>query len=140
MMLAPMRLFAHERPLSRLFDEVFGENGPTPANAWLPALDIEENDDAYVVTAEIPGIDPKAVSITLDGRVLAIQGEKVDEKAEEKGDRKYSERRYGAFERRFSLPGDLYGEAVKATSKDGVLTVTIGKKAEKKPRRITVEG
>ena len=137
MMLAPMKLFANHRPLTRFFDDAFGENGPSP---FAPALDIVENDDAFVVTAEIPGVDPKAVDITLDGRVLSIKGEKADRRTDENGDCKYSERRYGAFERRFSLPETVNAEAVKATSKDGVLTVTIGKKAENKPRQITVEG
>ena len=137
MMLAPMKLFANHRPLTRFFDDALGENGPSH---FAPALDIVENDDAFVVTAEIPGIDPKAVDITLDGRVLSIKGVKADRRTDENGDRKYSERRYGAFERRFSLPETVNAEAVKATSKDGVLTVTIGKKAENKPRQITVEG
>ena len=137
MMLAPMKLFAADRPLTRFFDDMFGENGPT---RFAPALDIVETEDAFVVTAEIPGIDPKAVEITLDGRALSIKGEKTDERSEVEGDRKYSERRYGAFERRFSLPENVDAEAVRATSKDGVLTVTIGKKAENKPRQITVEG
>ena len=140
MMLAPMKLFAPERPLSRLFDEVFGENGPTQESRWLPALDIAEREDAFVVTAEIPGIDPKAVSVTLDGRNLSIKGEKIDGRDEETGERRYSERRYGSFERRFSLPENLDPETVSATSRDGVLTITVGKKAENKPRQIPVEG
>ena len=137
MMHAPMRLFANERPLSRLFDDVFGDNR---ASSWLPALDIEENEDAFLVTAEIPGVDPSGVEITLDRRVLVIKGEKRDERSGEKDGRLYAERRYGAFERRFSLPETVDAENVKASSKDGILTITIGKRAETKPRQIPIEG
>ena len=135
MMLAPMRLF-HERPLTRMFDEMFCENA---AARWVPALDIDENEDAWVVTAELPGIDPNAVEITLDGRELTIRGEKVAKKKDEKVGRRYAERRYGAFERRFTLPEDVDAEAVTAASRDGILTVTIGKPEVRKPRQIRIE-
>ena len=136
MMLAPMRLF-HDRPLSRMFHEAFGEQA---AARWVPALDIDETEDAWVVTAELPGIDPKAVEVTLDGRELTIRGEKVAAEMDEKTNRRYAERRFGAFERRFTLPEDVDGEAVKAASRDGILTVTIGKPEVKKPRQIPIEG
>ncbi|MEN8149565.1 MAG: Hsp20/alpha crystallin family protein [Planctomycetota bacterium] len=136
MMLAPMRLF-NERPLTRIFDDVFGEQA---ADRWVPALDIDENDDSWVVTAELPGVDPKAVEITLDGRELTIRGEKVAAEKDEKTNRRYAERRFGNFERRFTLPEEVAAEAVKAASRDGILTVTIGKPEVKKPRQIPIEG
>ena len=137
MMLAPMRLFGNERPITRIFDEVFAQ---TAAARWLPALDIDETEEAWVVTAELPGIDPKAVEVTLDGREMTIRGEKVAEKTDEPVGRQYSERRYGALERRFTLPEDVDAEAVKAASRDGILTVTIGKPEVRKPRQIPIEG
>ena len=135
MMLAPMRLF-HERPLTRMFDEMFCENA---AARWVPALDIDENEDAWVVTAELPGIDPNAVEITLDGRELTIRGEKVAEKKDEKVGRRYAERRYGAFERRFTLPDHIDTEAIEASMVDGVLELKLPKKAEVAPKKITVK-
>lgn len=127
MMLAPMRLFANDRPVAR-------------SGAWLPATDIREVEDAFLVSVELPGVDPKALEITLDRNVLTISGEKSEEKVEEQNDHRFTERRYGSFRRSFRLPEGVDAETVKATGKDGVVTIRIGKKAEAKPRVIPVEG
>jgi HSP20 family protein len=136
MMLAPRKLFEHEKPLSRLFDDVFGDER---TSRFLPALDIEENEDAFLVTAEIPGVDPQAVEITVDRDVLTLKGEKKEEESGEKNGRHYSERRFGSFVRRFSLPESADAGSVSAESRDGILRITIAKKAETKPRQIPIQ-
>ena len=102
-------------------------------------MDVAETDDAVIVKAEVPGVDPKDIEVTLTGGVLTIKGEKREEK-EEKGKRTHRiERAYGAFSRSIDLPEGVDPDNITAECKDGVLTVTLPKKPEAKARQIKVE-
>jgi len=131
--------------INQMFDRVFGrrattgrESGPTAAS-WAPAVDISERQDAYVVTAEIPGVKPEELEVTLDDGLLTIQGERRME--EESSDRQYHrvERRYGAFRRSITLPSQVMADAIEANYSDGVLQVVVPKAESAKPRKISVQ-
>jgi HSP20 family protein len=105
-----------------------------------PAVDIVEKDHAYEVTAELPGMSEKDIEVKLAGGMLTIKGEKSEEKEEKTKDVHVSERRYGSFQRSFSVPEDVDADKLAATVRNGVLTVTMPKSAEakKKERKISV--
>ena len=106
---------------------------------WSPAFDVTENENAYVVTAELPGIDVKDIEVTLTDGVLSVKGEKKQEK-EEKGENHHRiERVYGTFHRSFRIPGRVENDKVDASYKDGVLTLTLPKEGESKPTKIEVK-
>ena len=140
------------REFDRLFDEFNAPFWPTPfhrslleqlpfgrteAAANVPAVDIEEKDNAYEITAEMPGMDEKDVEVTLANGGLLIKGEKKAEKEEKKKNYYLTERTFGSFERYFGLPEDVDADKIAAVFKNGVLTVTLpktvqAKQAEKK--------
>jgi HSP20 family protein len=105
---------------------------------WTPAVDIKEEDNRYVIRADIPGVKPDDVEVTMENGVLTIRGERKFEETEEKENFRRIERSHGIFYRRFSLPDNTDSEGVMATGKDGVIEVTIPKTAEKQPKRIEV--
>lgn len=121
------------RPLARL-----EPNEMMTMADWTPSADISETDTAYLIKAEIPGVNKEDVKVTLENGMLTIQGERKMEK-EEKG-KKYHriERSYGSFMRSFRVPDDADESAVKAEFKDGVLNVTLTKSAKAKPKAINV--
>ncbi|MFO1185720.1 MAG: Hsp20/alpha crystallin family protein [Bauldia sp.] len=111
----------------------FGERGTGVA---MPAVDIVEKDKAYEITAELPGLDEKAISVSLANGTLSIKGEKSEEKEEKEKDYYLSERRYGAFERAFRVPEGVDTAKIDANFRNGVLTVTLPKTAEaQKPEK-----
>ena len=128
----------------RLFDEFFvparrgDRSEEMTLSAWNPAADIYETDDAYVVNAEIPGVEKKDIAVDVKGRVLTLSGERSydNEVKEEAVYRR--ERAYGKFQRSFTLPEAVDPEKIAAEFKDGVLKITIPKSEERKPRQITV--
>ncbi|HWW46953.1 MAG TPA: Hsp20/alpha crystallin family protein [Xanthobacteraceae bacterium] len=107
----------------------------------LPAADITENDKAYEITAELPGMDEKDIEVKLVDGGLTIKGEKQEEKEEKKKDYYLHERRFGTFERSFRLPEGIDPEKIEATFKKGVLTVTLPKspEAQKAAKKIAVK-
>lgn len=122
--LAPLR-----KEMDRLFERFWEGDFPAlPAfGEWSPALDVSETKDAVVVKAEVPGMDPKDIQLSLQENMLTIKGEKRQEK-EEKGEHFYrAERSYGAFARVVRLPVSVDGEKVTASFKNGLLTVTLPK-------------
>lgn len=125
--------------VERLFRQVFGGEGAvTSAGAFSPALDIEERDDAFVLHVELPGVSPDEVEVSLEDDVLVISGERrfYDEKSSDNFRR--VERRFGRFYRAVRLPERIDADRVTATYKDGVLTVTVPKAPEARPRRVKV--
>ena len=120
----------------RLFGEGLLERS---AARFSPAMDVVENDQAYVVTVEVPGGKKDDVSVELHDNVLTLRGEKRNEREEKKERSHWVERSYGAFSRSFTLPRDANADRVEASFQDGVLTVTIPKTEEKKPKRIAVK-
>lgn len=117
--------FMLRREMDRLFDDAFRVGAP--GQAW-PQVEMTERDKDVVVSAELPGLDQKDIDVSVDDDVLILCGEKRSEHNEQ--DRHFSERFYGRFERRLQLPTDVDEANVKATYKDGVLTVTLPKSSD----------
>jgi HSP20 family protein len=113
-----------------------GAMGNTPA--WMPALDISERKDAYLITVELPGVALDDVQITMEGNLLTIQGERhfAHDSSEQQFHR--IERRYGSFRRSITLPAHVMTDAVQATAAGGVLQILVPKAEEAKPKRIQV--
>lgn len=105
---------------------------------WTPAVDIKEEDNRYLIVADIPGVDPKDIEIHMENGVLTLKGERESEKKTEREGFKRIEREHGVFYRRFSLPEGVDAESIEASSKNGVLTLVIPKQEKVQPRRITV--
>jgi len=106
---------------------------------WSPALDVSETDDAVLVHAEIPGIDPKELDIAVVGDTLTIRGEKKDETEREGRNFHRVERRYGSFTRSLRLPTPVDAEHVTARAAAGVLEIRLPKKEEARPKRIQIK-
>lgn len=123
--------------INRMFS---GDWPAATAAQWSPAVDIRESDDGYTIEAEVPGINPKDIEVTLDKGVLTLSGERRDASVNDDGSQRHVERIYGRFVRRFSLPDSADADDVQATAENGVLKLVISKKAASQPRRITVQG
>ena len=123
----------------RFFNEAFDrsaeEGGLTP---WAPAVDIYENEQELVVKADLPDIKPEELDIRVENNILTIRGERKFEKKVDEKDYLRVERTYGSFSRSFSLANTVNSEAIKAEYKDGVLTLTVPKREEAKPKQIKV--
>jgi len=134
------------RRLNRIFDQAFPdlpswtrEDSGTVTSAWLPAVDIFEEQDAIRIVAELPGVKADDVRISIEGSLLTISGEKK-QVAEERTEHVHRyERCYGAFERSFTIPTTIDADHIKAAYEDGVLTVALPKVERAKPRQISVE-
>jgi HSP20 family protein len=139
-------VFAHD-PFDRLFrlanffDDGFaaGTRGTVSAQ---PNIDIDEDDDSYQVSVELPGVKPEDVRVEVNQNVLSISGEKRagfgDDEKEAKRRSRWSERSYGRFTRSFTLPRDADGDRMEARFAHGVLSIAIAKSEESKPRTIEV--
>jgi len=125
--------------MRREFDRALG--GSQWLQAWTPVVDVKETPDALQVVAELPGLSPSDVNVTVQDGVLTISGEKKTEYAEGKESTGYHlfERRYGQFERSFTLPRTVIADDVRADFASGLLTITLPKTDDAKPRRIQVE-
>ena len=123
----------------RLFDRAGSNDESVAATAeWAPSVDIEEHADKYVLLADVPGVDPNAIEITLEHNVLTLSGSR-EKTVEQKGvESRRVERSTGTFLRRFTLPESVDAENVKATGKLGVLEIVIPKREAAKPRKINV--
>jgi HSP20 family protein len=134
----PFRDFARlQDEVSRLFD-----GGPYRAGesvGWTPACDVYEDEEALTLRFELAGVDPKDVDVRFENGVLTVKGERRLEKDEKRENYHRVERSYGTFTRSFSLPGSLDAEKIRAETKHGVLSVTLPKRAEAKPRAIQVK-
>jgi len=132
-----------QNEMNRLFEDQLGgdetpENGMVAAD-WRPAVDAQEEANQYVITADVPGVDPRDIEVSLDNGVLTIRGERRRESEEEQASFKRIERVRGTFFRRFTLPDTADAEKVKAKSNNGVLEITIPKQEKVQPRKIEVE-
>jgi HSP20 family protein len=115
------------------------ENDNVATANWAPAVDIKEDDKSFTMLADIPGVDPKDIEVTMDNNVLTVKGERQSEKKTEEENYKRVERQYGAFYRRFTLPDTADAENIEAHSEHGVLKVTIPKKEVAQSRRISIK-
>jgi HSP20 family protein len=131
------RLFNEIMP-SRVFRELMPsmmkEHGEL-----TPDFDIAEADDHFAAKADLPGIDPKNLDISLTGNVLTIKGEKTEERAEKNGRYYTMERQFGSFSRSFMLPSDVKEDGIEASYKDGVLRVNIPKSERARQKKIPVK-
>jgi len=129
--------------MNNLFESRLGaersDDTRVATSQWAPAVDIKEEDDKYVLRADIPGVSPEDIEVSMDKGVLSIKGERKEESEENKEDFHRIERRYGSFYRRFSLPDTADATAVSAEGKNGVLEIVIPKKEQEQPRRIEVK-
>jgi HSP20 family protein len=117
-----------------------GQNyqGGASAEAWAPAVDISERKDAYLVTAELPGVKPDDVEITFEDGLLTIQGERHST-SYAAGDKAHRvERRYGAFRRSITLPSHVEADKIEASAQDGVLQILVPKAEEIQAKHIKV--
>jgi len=135
--------------VNRMFDDVFGGLARRPGGRqtgaqvteWAPAVDVLQRDGDLVVRAELPGVRPEDVDITLQNRVLTISGERREEQEEQRGGYHVRERRHGSFSRSMTLPEGVDEDSIRARYENGVLEVTIvGAAAVRQPRRIQIEG
>lgn len=130
---------AIDRMLNNFYDDgelTYGE----PLSLSMP-LDVMENDDEYVVKANVAGINPEDIEITFTDNNLSIKGEVSDEREEKGEEGRYHlrERRYGTFSRTISMPGTVDVNAIEAETTNGVLQIHLPKKEEVKPRRIEIK-
>jgi HSP20 family protein len=141
----PLESMTSLRRLNSILDDAFSswpfqtqENGAL-TSSWIPACDVFEDKDAVKIVAEVPGVAPEDVKISLEHNLLTIRGEKRQH-AEEQTERVHRyERTYGSFERAFSLPTTVDPEKIAANYANGILTVTIPKAERARPREIPVK-
>ncbi len=127
--------------VNRLFQESAGggaETSLTTAGAFIPPVDVYEDEQGLRLKLEVPGIEEKDLDIRIENNVLTVRGERKLEKEEKEENFHRIERRYGSFVRSFSLPNTVDQERVSADYKNGVVTLTLAKKAEAKPKQIKV--
>lgn len=126
--------------LNRLFDrELDNGAGSSAATAdWIPPADIEEYADRFVLKLDVPGVDVSAIDITLDQGLLSVSGERAKDALAKEVERSRTERPYGRFHRRFTLPDTADAAGVRATGRNGIVEVTIPKQEKSQPRRIQI--
>ena len=151
-----MRLMRYQRPdvwgwspfdqltnlrdeINRLFESPFSNGNSDGFNAWSPALDLYEDKDNLVLRAEVPGMKKEDIDISLHENTVTISGERRDEKKYEGSETARDERFFGRFTRTLQLPKVVDATKVKAAYKDGILTVTLPKAEEAKPRQIQIQ-
>ena len=127
--------------MNRLFDDFFRDFPVANVQpTFVPSLAVDETADALRVSAELPGLEEKDFELSVEDGVFTLRGEKRSERSEkdEKAGWSRSERTYGRFERRIALPAEVEAEKANATFKNGVLEVTLPKRAEAKPKAHTI--
>ena len=136
---SPMdRLASFRDEINRLFD------GGTPArdsglfSGWTPALDVYDEKDRFLVSVELPGLKKEEISLSFHDGVLTVSGERKHEREGKEGETFRSERYFGKFQRSVTLPTAVNAGKVKATYKDGILTIDLPKAEEAKPKQIAV--
>lgn len=122
----------------RFFQDPMGMFDPLAGGGMR--ADLAESDEEVTVRAELPGVDPEDVEISVAGNTLTISGEKSQEREDKKRNYHYVERQFGSFRRSVPLPAYVDPDKVEATFRNGVLTVTVAKRPDAKPRRIQVKG
>jgi len=130
-----------KQEIDRLFDRLMEPSWleMPAATGWAPKMDVTETRDAYVLSAELPGVDAKDINVSLTEQIVTISGEKRAEREDKDARVQRVERWYGAFERSLRLPSAVDGSKVNATFKDGVITVTLPKAAGAKTNTIPIK-
>jgi HSP20 family protein len=139
--LVPFREFERmTRDFGRFWDSFLGRGLKGRVEGeWLPSLDLAETDNELVVKAELPGMDPKDIDISLSDGMLTIKGEKKQEKEEKKSDYHFIERSYGSFTRSIQLPRQVEREKISASYKNGLLRITLPKSEEAKKKEVKIK-
>ena len=138
-------LQALQSELNRLFDEYWvpqrGPTGPAPMDlepaSWSPAIDLVETPDSFVLSVEVPGVDPATIDLSVTGNVLTIRGVKPAEDPEATGSLR--ERQFGPFHRQVALSGEVNFDGVRADARNGVLRIRLPKQEAARPRTIPVQ-
>ncbi|PPE75390.1 heat-shock protein Hsp20 [Solimonas fluminis] len=126
------------REFSRAVDRAAQDDSSGATADWAPAVDIEEYADKFVLTADVPGVDPATIELTLEKGVLTLSGNRAAAAEPAGVERRRVERATGRFHRRFALPDTVDSEAVSASNRNGVLEITIPKRPQAQARKITV--
>ena len=134
----PFRTAGLDSEMSRMLTDLFGRSQESNLTSWAPAVDIYENEHELVVKADLPDVKPEDLDIRVENNILTIRGERKFEKKVDEQNYLRVERSYGSFARSFALANTVNSEAIKAEYKDGVLTLTIPKREEAKPKQIKV--
>lgn len=127
--------------MNRLFEEAFtsqGEEKNLMAGTWTPSVDIYETENELVLTAEVPGINEKDIEIKIEDNTLTLQGERKFEKETKEENYHRVERSYGSFYRSFTLPNYIDQDKIQAEHENGILKITMPKRAELKPKKVKV--
>ena len=130
------------REMDRIFDrfsEAWPFRGFSETGRWMPSVDVSETDKEVIVRAELPGMDPKEIDISLSGNVLTIKGERKHEREEKKENFHLVERGSGSFSRTLQLPVEVKADKVKASYKDGVLSISMPKTEPEAVKKIEVK-
>ena len=134
----PMKLWRDfYRDMDRWLENTEGRE--VIAADWSPAVDIHEEDDRYLLHADLPGVDPNDIEITFNDGMLTVRGERRKTEEKESGGRKVIERSYGSFERSFRLPDMVDADQIEAKTDQGVLNISIPKKEKVQAKKIAVQ-
>ena len=129
-----------DRVVNEVLRELWGTGSEAVSSrSWSPAVDIHESADALTITAELAGLAPEEVEITVEDQVLTLAGERKFERETKGGTLHRVERSYGAFSRSFTLPATVAADKVEAKFDQGVLTVTLPKAEASKPRKVRIQ-
>ncbi|HMP16055.1 MAG TPA: Hsp20/alpha crystallin family protein [Gemmatales bacterium] len=125
--------------MQRFFGDADLETTSKQMASWTPRVDVEEDDKQYLVKVDLPGVDPKEVDISVHENALVIRGQRKEEKEEKKKNYHRVERFTGEFYREIALPRGIDAEKIQAKSANGVISITIPKKAESQPKRVAIQ-
>ena len=135
--------FREEMNNMGVFDQIRetgdSDNSNIVTSHWRPAVDIREENDRFVIIADLPGVDPKDIEITMEKGVLTLKGERSSDKEETHEGYKRVERVRGTFYRRFSLPDSADADHIEAHGKNGILEIVLPKHEKVQPRKISVK-
>ena len=130
-----------QREMNRLMESFFGRDDSLAMQGeWAPSMDVTETENSLIVKAEVPGLAKNDIEVAVTGDTLTISGEKKDERKQTKGNYRMVERRYGSFRRSVTLPPGVDADKTQAEFKNGVLTITVPKTEETRPKKIAVRG
>lgn len=125
--------------MQRFFSDADQGSTATALASWTPRIDVEEDDKQFVVKADLPGVDPKDVDISVQDNALVLRGHKKEEKEEKKKNYHRVERFEGQFYREIGLPRSIDADKIQAKCTNGVVTVSIPKKAEAQPKKVAIQ-
>jgi len=131
----------YRNEFDKLFDGFFRESDIFPGQLYSlsPKADIEENDNEYIISLELPGVDKKDIKLNVDNNLLIIKGEKKQSKEVKEENYLCSERNYGSFQRTFEFPGLIKPDKIEAEFKDGILRISAPKSEEIKKKEIEIK-